>query len=107
MSSIYSDYADEKPPVTMDKQTTPDPTVQAEQSPPKPPTQSRLRLIVLAGVLLYFVIGFGGHAVKLSTEDHVHSSNELSRAGCPVQPKALGKGNGFVSPGSCCLMSNR
>jgi len=60
------------------------------------PAHSRLRLIVLAGVLIYFVVGFGGHALKLATEDYGYSHTELDRARCPSQPDALGKGDEWV-----------
>jgi hypothetical protein len=90
-------YTDEKYPLPLTEVETPE---ENEQPQPRPKHTSRLRLIVLAGVLIYFVVGFGGYALKLATEDHGHKHGhghgKESQAKCPSQPKALGKGDGWV-----------
>lgn len=93
-------YIDEKYPLPLADVEVPEQEDEQPQPQSRPKHTSRLRLIVLAGVLIYFVVGFGGHALKLATEDrghhHGHGHGKESQAKCPSQPKALGKGDGWV-----------
>ncbi|KAH8085208.1 putative Gly-X carboxypeptidase [Filobasidium floriforme] len=96
-------YTDEKYPLPLAEVEAPEENEQPQPQPQsRPKHTSRLRLIILAGVLIYFVVGFGGHALKLATEDyghhHGHGHGKESQAKCPSQPKALGKGDGWNVP---------